>query len=229
MKNKYFILAIAFFVILLFQGVGFATPSTQIWNPSTDIQAYNTVHLGIDNYFNPLNGAFPVDLGITYGLTPGLEIGIDAMYPQNSPLSFNMKYGFAEGEYLPAFAVGLFGFGTQVGVTDQNVVYGVLAKNFYFNQFLLGRFTAGYFVGNRQVLLNPENAMDNTGVILTWDRAIGDKLWVCIDYASSRSSLGALFYGFSWAFSSNTSVILGYGTFNNGSNQTFTTQLDINI
>ena len=28
-----------------------ATPSTQIWIPSTDVQAFNVWHLGLDNYF----------------------------------------------------------------------------------------------------------------------------------------------------------------------------------
>ena len=31
--------------------VAMATPSTQIWIPSTDVQGYGTFHLGIDNYF----------------------------------------------------------------------------------------------------------------------------------------------------------------------------------
>ena len=30
----------------------YATPSTQIWNPSTDVQSFKTVHLGIDNYYS---------------------------------------------------------------------------------------------------------------------------------------------------------------------------------
>src|SRR5450759_2668496 len=31
-------------------GTAYATPSTQIWIPSTDIQPYKTVHLNIDSY-----------------------------------------------------------------------------------------------------------------------------------------------------------------------------------
>ncbi|MFA5879168.1 MAG: hypothetical protein WC860_03240 [Candidatus Margulisiibacteriota bacterium] len=229
MKSKYFIIFIGLLLFLATSKLTFATPSTQIWNPSTDIQAYNTVHFGIDNYFNPLTSMLPVDVGLTYGLTPGLEIGIDAFYPQNSPLAFNMKYGIPEKNDFPAYAIGLFGFGTQQGITDQNVVYALLAKTIYVNQFSIGRFSAGGFWGNKQVLVNPENKSDNTGVMLTWDRVINDKLWVCIDYSSTRSSLGALFYGLSWNFSPNTSVIFGYGTFNNGGNQTYTLQLDVNI
>lgn len=206
-----------------------ATPSTQIWNPSTDIQPKGVLHLGIDNYFTsngPASGgyAFPTDLGLTYGLTSNLEIGIDAFLPQNSPIALNAKYGISESDMLPAFAIGAFGFGTETNVTDQNVVYAVVAKS-----FPLGRLTAGYFQGNEKVLLDLSGNPDNKGVILTWDKTISDKIWLCVDYASTKSALGALYYGFSYMFSPNTSVIFGYGSYNNGSKPTITSQLDINI
>lgn len=195
-----------------------ATPSTQIWNPSTDIQAGGTWHLGIDNYFtkegpNPVEGgyAYPTDTGLTYGLLPGLEIGVDVFLPQTSPFVFNAKYGIAENGNLPAIAFGGFGFGTQTGATDQNVLYGVIAKTFP----IIGRLSTGYFSG--------------AGVILTWDKSLTDKVWASVDYAGTKSVLGALFYGFSYAFSSNTSVIFAYGTYNNAAKPTFTTQLDINL
>lgn len=54
-------------------------------------------------------------------------------------------------------------------------------------------------------------------------------LWACVDYASGNSILGAAFYGFSWLFAPNTSIIFGYGTYNNGAKPTVTTQLDINL
>lgn len=211
-------------VVLSIHGSAFATPSTQIWNPSTDIQATGTVHLGIDNYFTvegPVNGgyAFPTDIGVTYGLLPGLEVGFDAFFPQNSPFTVNAKYGIGESEMFPALAIGGFGFGTEKGITDQNVIYGVAAKTFSF-----GRISAGYFTGNSTIL-----GPDNYGVILTWDKSLTDKIWACVDYAGSKSALGSLFYGFSYLFFPNTSVIFGYGTYNNGSKPTITTQLDINI
>ncbi len=216
--------------VLFFVGVGFATPSTQIWNPSTDIQATGTYHLGIDNYFTKVGStqggyAFPTDLGLEYGLVPGLEIGFDAFLPQNSPLVLNAKYGVGESGVLPSVAVGGFGFGTDPGITDQNVIYAVTAKTLP----IIGRLSAGYFTGNEKVLLDPSGQKDNSGIILTWDKAINDKLWACVDYAGSKSALGATFYGFSWLFASNTSVIFGYGTYNNGALPTFTTQMDINI
>ena len=208
----------------------FSTPSTQIWNPSTDIQAKGVMHFGVDNYFTvqgPADGgyAFPTDIGLTYGLLPGLEVGIDAFLPQSAPLVFNAKYGIAEKELMPAFAVGGYGFGTQKDVTDQNVLYAIAAKTFG-----IGRISAGYFIGNDRVLVDPLTlTKDNSGIILTWDKTVNDKLWLCIDYAGTKSALGALFYGASWVFSPNTSVIFGYGTYNNGAKPTITTQLDINI
>jgi hypothetical protein len=168
--------------------------------------------------------AYPTDVGLTYGALPGLEIGIDLFEPQQNPAVFNAKYGIPEGDKLPAFAVGGYGFGTAQNLTDQNVVYGVLAKT-----FPIGRLSAGYFSGNPTLLVDTNGNKDNAGLILTWDKVINDKLWLAIDYAGTRSALGATFYGFSWAFAPNTSVIFAYGTYNNGAKPTVTTQLDINF
>ena len=226
MRTTYYIL----FILLIFTAsTCFATPSTQIWNPSTDIQARSTWHRGIDNYFTPVGPAeggyaFPADMGLTYGILPGLEIGMDVFLPQTNPFALNVKYGIPEREMVPAFAMGGFGFGTQSGVTDQNVIYGVAAKT-----FPIGRLSAGYFVGNQRVLVDPSGAVENKGVILTWDKQVNDKLWVCIDYAGTKSALGSTFCGFSWFFAPNTSIILAYGTYHNGTKPTVTTQLDINL
>ena len=216
--------------LCLFVGLSFATPSTQIWNPSTDIQGAGSMHLGIDNYFTSDGAgqggyAFPTDIGLTYGLLPGLEIGIDGFFPQQSPFVVNAKYGIGENGNLPAVALGGFGFGSEKNATDQNVLYAVAAKSFP----MIGRLSAGYFSGNEKLLLDGTGQKDNSGIILTWDKAITDKIWACVDYAGSKSILGSTFYGFSYLFAPNASVIFGYGTYNNGAKPTFTTQLDINI
>jgi hypothetical protein len=226
MRITYYIL---FILVIFIASACFATPSTQIWNPSTDIQARGTWHLGIDNYFTtvgPAAGgyAYPTDMGITYGLLPGLEIGLDVFLPQSSPFAFNLKYGITEAALMPALAVGGFGFGTQIGVTDQNVLYGVAAKT-----FPSGRLSVGYFIGNQKLLVDPSGAGDNKGIILTWDKQVNDKLWACIDYAGTKSFLGSIFYGFTWLFAPNTSIIFAYGTYHNGIKPTVTTQLDINL
>ncbi len=227
MKNRSLLILLA---LLTVEGLCLATPSTQIWNPSTDIQAKGVWHFGIDNYFTvqgPSDGgyAFPTDLGLTVGINPNIEVGFDAFLPQSSPFTFNAKAAVPEAGLMPAVAAGGYGFGTSPGVTDQNVVYGLAAKTFP----VIGRLTAGYFSGNPNVLVDPSGKADNSGLILTWDKSITDKLWACIDYAGTNSALGALFYGFSYVFSPNTSVLLAYGTYNNGAKPTITTQVDINI
>lgn len=226
-------------ICLMLYGPALATPSTQIWNPSTDIQALGTLHFGIDNYFTlawPQSGgtAFPTDVNLTYGLVPGVEVGIDSFSPSSNQFTFNAKYGIPEGSVMPALAIGIFnlGFDTLDGVksADQNIVYGVIAKTFGF-----GRLSTGYYSGNKDVLVDEFGDAQNTGFIFTWDKMITDKIWACIDYASGYSVNGAAFYGFSYAFAQNTSVIFGYGTFNNGhapgasTNPVVTTQLDINL
>ena len=217
-------------IVISICGRANGTPSTQIWNPSTDIQSNGSLHFGIDDYFSPVwpedgGYSFPTDIGLTYGLLPGLEVGLDSLMPSSAPIVFNAKYGVPEKGNIPAYAVGGFGFGTDHDKTDLNVAYGLVARTTE-----IGRISVGYYSGNERLLINPENGnKDNTGFILTWDKAMTDRLWLCIDYASGYSSLGAAFYGFSWAFAQNTSVIFSYGTYNNGAKPTVTTQLDINI
>ncbi|MEW6089035.1 MAG: hypothetical protein AB1498_12105 [bacterium] len=229
-----------FKVILLLSAIHFslftisnATPSTQIWNPSTDIQAVKTWHLGIDNYFsvkdnkdNPV--AFPTDVGLTYGLVKNLEVGIDFFEPSENPAQFNVKYGFSEKEVIPAIAFGLCNAGTKKDVTDYNIIYGVIAKTFN----PIGRISLGYYTGNKKLLIDENGDKENTGLIATWDKAITDKVWAAVDYASGKSWYGSTSFGFSYLFAPNTSIIFGYTIYNNDKitvNDTFTTQLDINF
>ena len=233
------VLGIALIGLLAISGHAFATPSSQIWNPSTDIQATGTWHLGIDNYFTlawPQSGgiAAPTDVNLTYGLLTGVEMGVDSFSPSSTQLQFNAKYGVPENGNIPAYAIGFFnyGFDTLDGVksADQDIVYGLISK-----MFGLGRLSAGYYSGNKYALTDEYGDAQNTGFIFTWDKSVTDKLWACIDYASGYSAYGMAFYGFSYNFSSNTSVLFGYGTYNNenapGATKApvVTTQLDINI
>jgi hypothetical protein len=220
-----------------------ATPSTIIWIPSVDFQGYKSFHLGIDNYAydfksgKPGSGtAFPTDLGLTVGILPDstiqAEVGFDYFTPQLSPFMLNAKVGVPEGvlaDWAPAIAVGGFAFGTHKNVTDCNIIYGMAGKTFP----VIGRIEAGYFSGNQKVLvdLSTGNA-DNSGVLLSWDRQIteiSENLWLAIDYQGTKSSFGALSYGFAWSFSKNVSVIFARDVFNADIPSTFTMQLDINI
>jgi hypothetical protein len=218
-----------------------ATPSTQIWNPSTDIQSLNVWHLGIDNYFsvtdnktNPIN--VPTDVNLTYGLCKNLEVGFDfygANYfgAPNDPLQFNAKYGLPEGAVMPAIAVGGMDFGTQPNATDFDIVYAVIAKTFK----PIGRFSVGYYSGNSKLLLDQNGASASTGAIVSWDKQISDKWWASIDCSTGNSWYGVTSFGGSYAFAPNTSVLIAYVIPNdpyavNGyGNHMVTTQLDINF
>lgn len=231
-----------------------ATPSTQIWIPSTDIQAYKTFHLGIDNYFrsdniNNTRGAGMYDLGLTAGL-PTLgkfqsEIGIDYLYMGDpvydiSPIYFNLKIAIPEDSLFggfPALAFGAFNVGLKDGLTNYNMIYGLVAKTIP----VLGRISLGYYFGNDKLLVDEKGAKSQDGILASLDRQIpeiSDKLWFGADYQGGTNSFGAFSLGFSWAFSSNVSVILGYCIYNNNNAyyntkdvnvNAVTTQLDINF
>lgn len=212
----------------------YATPSTQIWNPSTDIQAKGTWHLGIDNYFSVASNdtkpyAFPTCLGLTYGMMANLEVGIDIFEPSADPLFLNAKYGIPESETMPvALAVGGFNFGGKKDVTDLNILYGVAAKNIG----KIGRLSLGYYSGNENILLDDKGEKAGSGAIVSLDKALSDKVWAAVDYASGMNSYGNLSLGASYLFAPNTSIIFAYVIYNNDKlniNNQFTTQLDINF
>lgn len=234
MKKSLLVSLCALGIMAAGTGRACATPSTQIWNPSTDIQAVRTFHLGIDNYFSIVNNdtdpyAFATDLGLTYGVLKNVEVGFDLFEPSADPLQLNAKVALPEKGSLPAVAVGGSNFGTKADVNDYNIVYGLVTKTFA----PAGRFTLGYYQGMNASLFLDENGEEkNTGVIATWDKALSSKVWACVDYASGDSWYGNLSLGGSYAFSPTTSVLFGYVIYNNSTvnpNNQFTTQLDINF
>jgi hypothetical protein len=246
--------ALALAAILFAAGSVRATPSTQIWIPSTDIQPYKVLHLNVDSYVRAErndDGTFSAPIymvGPTAGVLPfekvQAEVGFDLIYNgsilDRYPFYGNAKIGTPEGSlgsWSPALAVGGYNFGLKSGnakegeaATNQNIVYGLAAKTVP----VLGRFSAGFFVGNKKVLLDEKGNSDENGVLLSWDRTmaeISDKLWLAVDYQGSKSALGALNFGASWAFAKNASVILGYDIYNEkktGGENTVTVQVDIN-
>jgi hypothetical protein len=149
-----------------------------------------------------------------------------------------------DNTWIPAVAVGMYNIGTKSGdarkgelATNQDIAYGLVAKTLP----VVGRLSAGYFVGNKKVLVTDEKdasgnfKSDEKGVLLSWDRTlseISDKIWVGVDYQGGKSALGALSFGASWAFAKNVSVILGYDVYNNknvAGQNTATIQVDINF
>lgn len=240
-------------MVLLFGTEAFATPSTQIWIPSTDVQGYLKWHFGFDQYIkmeksDGTREPNVINNGLTVGVLPfekvQLEVGIDqrsyGVEPStdSTPFYFNAKLGTPEGSLFggsPALAVGGYDFGTNdyddvtmVG-TDYDIVYALAAKTFG----ALGRISLGYYQGNDKLLLDKNGVKDETGMLASWDRTvseISDKLWVAVDYMSGDNSYGALSYGVAWKFAPNVGVILGMDRYNNENyKSTYTVQVDIDF
>lgn len=159
--------------------VASATPSTQIWIPSTDIQPFKTLHFGADTFIrtgNESNGTnYPpfVDLGLTGGILPfekvQAEVGIDLMYGganssanlDGNPVYFHFKVGVPEDAFFkwqPAVAVGGYNFGTKSGSLDESTgTYTKNGTNANIGYALaaktfapLGRFSVGYYGLNKK-------------------------------------------------------------------------------
>lgn len=236
------ILAAACAVVALASSAAMATPSTQIWIPSTDVKGFKDIHIDVDNYmrFSPKNEAGPnyYNLGLSAGVLPyeniKLEVGIDMLMSSlqndnqvdNHPFYFNAKLGTPEDAFgvkgLPAFAVGAYNLGTYDkpevnGIsTRQNIVYGLVGKTLP----VVGRLSVGGYYGSSRALAttgNPSNTNNNSGVMASWDRSmpeISDKLWLAVDYMSGNNANGEISVGGSWAFSKNVSLIAGVVFFN---------------
>jgi hypothetical protein len=219
-----------------------ATPSTIIWIPSVDLQPFKVFHLGIDNYFTVFKKgigqgglAFPTDLGVTVGVLPfekfQAEVGVDLLEPTQSPWSFNAKVGIPEGsiaEWSPGIAIGACNLGVEKNLTDYNIIYGIVAKTLP----VIGRLSVGYYTGNKNLLVDNDGKVDNSGILVSWDKQvseINENLWLAVDYQGGKNSLGAVSFGLAWSFSKNISVILARDIYNNNAPSTLTTQLDINL
>jgi len=245
-------------IVMAASGAALATPSTQIWIPSTDIQAYKTLHLGIDDYIRVKKDStghyWPViyDTGLTIGVLPfekiQMEVGVDyirygsaAPYSQDdAPVYFNAKVGTPEGSLFkesPALAAGIYNVGVRGGNvfknTAQDIGYVLAAKTIP----VVGSLSAGWYWGNggNVNFKDHHGNIDNNGVLASWDRTmseIDDRLWMAVDYQGGNNAYGALNFGVSWAFTKNVSLIVGYDIYTRkatGGQPTFTTQLDINF
>ncbi|MDD5005396.1 MAG: hypothetical protein PHS93_02705 [Candidatus Omnitrophica bacterium] len=249
----------SFYFLILGITLVYATPSTHIWSPSTDIQPYRKVHVTSDFYF-------PVDkkdlndnrvyTGEVYGLTFSLlsddpnknplgkvmaEAGFDykkgfGSFLDTYPWYFHFKLGVPEDAYfknMPALAFGGYDLGIKHNVTDYDIWYAKTAKTFVIDKLNLGRFSVGYFKGSKPLLLNKDRERDNKGIMLAWERTmseISDRLWICADYQATQSSYGAMNYGFAWKFTDNISAIAGYEIYNNPNlRDTITFQLDVDF
>jgi hypothetical protein len=241
-------LLIAGFALLLLPHLAGATASTHIWGPSTDVQAFNVWHITSDMYL-PVKAdtagnrvATVTNIGLTVGVLPfkkiNLEVGVDHKsglgLADRYPLYFNAKLGMPEGAFgklFPALAVGMFDHGHKDKVTNYDVAYGKAAKTIE----PVGRFSVGYFAGNKNLLLNAKGEKDNTGVMLAWERTmseLSDKLWICAEYMGSKSAYGTLNFGASWKFSDNVALLAGYDIYNESDlnlPNTFTLQADIDL
>lgn len=209
MKKTMKIFTLAMTLMMAAAGVAMATPSTQIWIPSTDIQPYKVFHLGIDNYFRASGApkattaardANVMDIGPTVGILPfeklQMEVGFDYLVTANEPndnhpFSGNFKIGAPEDsicKYSPALAVGMYNVGpTQSsanapGVTSgQNIVYVLAAKTLPEIGKIpsLGRISAGYYRGGKRALVDTR---------LNADKAQNDGLLLSWDRTMSEIS-----------------------------------------
>ena len=240
-----------------------ATPTSQTWIPSTDFQDFGVPHLGFLSFIRDSDHGYlqagqrdpdMFDGGFTIGVLPldsvKMEVGVDYLSTfsgskyDDHPVYFNAKLGVPEGiisSNAPAIVVGGYNFGTKYNdatKTDQNIVYGLTSKTLPEVCSLpsLGRISAGYYVGNSDVLTGPNGESgDNQGVLLSWDRTmseINDKLWFGVDYMGGQNANGALSFGVAWNFTPNLSLLVGYDIWNKksvaGAN-TITTQLGMNF
>jgi hypothetical protein len=240
MKKHVAVSVQAMALAIALSGVAMATPSTQIWIPSTDVQGFGTIHLGIDNYIrlsrNATGGRDPnvYDIGPVAGFLPLKklqgEIGFDFLGngtdPNDShPWSGNIKIGTPEDalcKFSPAIAVGGYNLGPSLSksiapsvTSGQNIIYALVAKTIPAIGSLppLGRVSVGYYRGSRRALVDTNGHADNDGVLLSWDRTmteLSDKLWFAVDFQGGHNVDGALNVGFSWSFAKNVSVIFGY-------------------
>lgn len=216
---------------LIAAGTCYATPSTLVWIPSTDIQGLKTWHFGVDdliNYGSPEKMKSDATVvGLTYGPAESFEVGLDIFSGIDDPLFLNAKWASRpfgkQGEWTGALGGYNFGFDSA---TSPDILYGMVS-------YKPGkdRFTLGYFKGDDSVLVDPVSGSDESdGLLLGWDRSFGNKWWGSVDYQGGDSTYGAASFGVAYSLSDSASVLLGMNFFNNSAiDDTVTIQFDLNF
>lgn len=250
MNSKSFKIFIILTILLLSGDWAFATASTHIWGPSTDIQGFKLWHITGDMYL-PVEKddagnrwASVTNLGLTVGVLPFKKLNAEVGFDHKSglgilddyPLYLNFKIGVPEGacnSICPAIAIGAFDIGTKSGYTDYNVIYAKAAKTINVNGKSFGRISAGYFSGNEDLLLDADGEKDNSGVMVAWERTfpeLQDKFWFCVEYMGTESAYGTMNIGAAWKFAPNVALLAGYDIYNNDNIPgTGTVQFDIDF
>ncbi len=198
MKKRWAILLIGGLFSALASGTALATPSTQIWIPSTDIQPYGTFHLDLDTYVRTrkTGGSYaPImyDMGVLAGVLPfkkvQAEVGVDYMRvgPQadghggtseaidDAPVYFNAKIAAPEDaffKYQPAVAVGIYNAGVRGGDvfhnTETDISYALVARTFPY----VGRLSAGWYVGNGGNIFMKDDNIQANGIGRTQNNGV---------------------------------------------------------
>jgi hypothetical protein len=202
-----------------------ATPSSIIFIPSTDVQAPDTNHLGFDGYFtfdNP-DAAAVTDLGYTRGFKGRFELGVDHIGSSEDPFLGNAKWQAIapRGNTGLALALGAYNWGGSDNPLAGNLLYAIASKIFP----QAGRFSIGFQHGQESRVGD-----DNDMLLLAWEKQLSPKWWAAVDFASGDSAFGAISPGVAYTFAPNTSVIFGYDFYNSGDlKDTITVQVDINF
>ncbi|MDD5687432.1 MAG: hypothetical protein PHE88_06345 [Elusimicrobia bacterium] len=237
MRKKLFILVLLITNYYSVFTALFATPSTVFWTPCTPyFQPYMKGHITYDTYVRT-KSAMPVDYGFTTGVLPfkkiQMEIGYDAFLPVPTPEEqhyLNAKIGSPEGELLPVgFSLGMFSKGVRSGVTDYDIWHLDIGKT-----FKSGSFSAGYYSGNKSLLVDEKGKTDNTGFMLGYLSPQYKKFIFAFDYMSGKNSFSATGFGLYTYFADNVTLLTGpvfplAKTFYGGDKMTWTLQLDIDF
>lgn len=214
-----------------------AFPTALYWTTAnTDIVPTGRAFLDFSNYFtifesvdrcrlNPEN-FFPLDIGLSLGLLSWhdwkVEVGIDLVEPTNHPWFFNGKIGIVEDKLFknaPSFSFSAYGFGTEPGVTNFNIIDAVIGKTLPDKfPFLGGRVFFGGYFGSSTI------GPDQGGFMVGYANGFRKrkdchkveyfKWFLVADYASGKNVVGGGGIGISYFFTPDISILTGPTWFN---------------
>jgi hypothetical protein len=123
---------------------------------------------------------------------------------------------------MPAVAIGAYNWGGKANSLAGNLWYALVSKNFG----KTGRFHVGYQHGQKSRI----GGRDEDMFLFGYDKQFTEKWGGAVDFASGKSTFGAVSPGVACSFAQNTSVLFGYDFYNNGDlDDTITIQVDINF